>query len=218
VRTKLSFPNEHNMRLSGKISSALILKLNIFLFYTTKNTLRSNKFLFASFFVYFLLGMIYLGYSLSFSILPHDVSKLFLISVALSDFFLKYYIPGVFVEYVYPLLQITLFKNITSNYVILSLIFYYHNIVILLSFLLGVAIKPIVFLLAILILNHVIVFLFKMGVDYRSNRIMILFTLLMAILNLFCILFIQNMWVVISFLFITLLIFSQFLKCSLYVK
>lgn len=216
--TKVSFTNEYNIKLGGKVPSALLLKVASFLFYITKNTLRSNKFLLATFFVYFMFGMIYLGYSLTHSILPSNVSNYFWISIAFSDFFLKYYMPGVFLEYVYPLLQITLVKNIASNYVMFNLLFYYHNIAVLSSIFLGVAVKSIVFILVILIFNHIIVLLFKIGHSYKQGRVMIVFVLLMAILNLICILFSQSLGVVIVFVFITLLGFSRFLNRSFYVK
>jgi hypothetical protein len=126
--------------------------------------------------------------------------------------------PGMFMEYVCPLLQITLLKNLASNYVLFNLLFYYHNISVFSSFFLGIAIESIVFMLAIFVLNHMIVFLCKMSHGYNQSRMMIVFVVFMAILNLICILFFQNLGVIMFFIFFTLFIFIKFLNSTFYVK
>jgi hypothetical protein len=218
VVRKASFTNEYKIKLRREVSSALWLRIVRFLFYTTRSTLRSNKFPLASFFVYFMFGMIYLGYSLTHSILPSNILIFFWISIAFSDFFLKYHMSGMFMEYVGPLLQITLLKNLASKYVLFNLLFYYHNIAVFSSFFLGIAVKSIVFMLAIFVLNHMIVLLFKMDHGYNQSRMMIVFVVFMAILNLICILFLQSLGLIIFFIFITLFMFNKFLNCTFYVK
>lgn len=210
--------NEGILTQRGEILSASFSNLTVFLFYTTKNTIRSNRFFLVSLFVYFLLGMIYLGYSITNSILSVKISNFFLISIAFSDVFFKYYMPGVFVEYIYPLLNITLLKKMVSNYVIFNLLFYYHNFAVVFSFFFGVDIKSIFFILSILILNHIFVLVIKLACGCEKNYLMIMFVLLVSILNILCILFIQSLVVVVFCVLITLLVFNQFVNYSFYVK
>lgn len=218
MATKWFFQKEHISPLRKEISSALWYKFSIFLFYTSKNTIRSNKFIWAYLFVHVLFSIIYFAYSGIYSILPIEVSGFFIIYIIVSDAFLKYYMPGQFVEYILPLIRISLSNTLVSTFVIFNVIFYYTNIVLLFSLFLGASFISATLLLTSLILNHIIVLMFKMIPVYKEEWVMVFFVFLLAILNIVGILFEPNLVTAIVLLIVILFVIRKFLIFYLYVK
>lgn len=213
-----SFPNKYEKRLRRYFSSVLLFKLGAFFYHTAKNTFRSNKFIWAYFFVHLLLILIYLGYSFILSIIPVNISNFIWVSLTFFDIFLKHYMPGVFVEYIYPLLQISLYKRIVSFYMTLNIIFNYSNIAIAATFFFDYTEKYTFFILSILMLNHIIILLFKINHSKILNNTALIVVSIIALFNLICILLIKNVIISISFSIIGLMIFIYFINNSLYVK
>lgn len=211
-------PNEFEKKLRRCISSVKLFKLGTFFYYTAKNTFRSNKFIWAYFFVYLWLSLINFGYSFVFSVIPANVSNFIWVSIAFSDIFFKYYIPGVFVEYVYPLLKISLYKRTVSYYIVLNIIFNYTNIVIISTINIEKVEKYVFFILTILMLNHVIVLLLKIDHSKILNNTILVVVSIIALFNLVCILLIKNVIISLGFLIIGLMIFIYYINNSLYVK
>lgn len=216
--SKPSFPNIYEKKLRRIISSVLIFNLGTFFYHTAKNAFRSNKFIWAYFFVHLLLSLIYLGYSFILSSIPVNISNFIWVSIAFSDIFLKHYMPGVFVEYVFPLLQISLYKKTVSFYMTLNIIFNYTNIVIFSTIFFENAEKYVFFIFTILILNHLIVLLFKINQSKILNNAAPIIVSLIALFNLISVLLIKNVFISISFSIIGLMIFINYINNSLYVK
>lgn len=211
-------PNKYENRLRRINSSVSLIKLGNFFLYTTKNTFRSNKFISAYLFMYLFLSLAYLGYAFIISIIPAHLSNFIWISIALFDIFLKYYMPGVFIEYIYPLLHISFNKSIVSFYIILNVIFNYANIIILLSLFFENNKKNTFLILSILTINHIIVLLFKLTNSsvLKNNTILSIVTI--ALFNLICISLTTNTILNLNLSIVVLIYFIYYTNNNLYVK
>lgn len=204
--------------MRGFAPSDSLIKLTCILYYTQISSIRSNRFVLAYFFLYLSQGMMYLGFSIIYSIIPNDISFYVLLYISFSDVFLKYYMPGMFVEYIFPLLQLTLVKNTISNFVVLSILFYFQNIAILLSLFFGVSINSVIILVTILTFNHIVVFILKMRNELKE-RIKSLLPIILLVISCFVLIwFFQTIFSVIIILVTGLVVFHQYLNHSLYVK
>lgn len=212
------FQEENTTQQGKEIFSALWFKLFIFLFHTAKITLRSNKFIWAYLFVHVFFCLFYVVNPVIYSILPIKASGSFLIYIVISDVFLKYYMPGQFVEYILPLIRISLSNRLVSVYILFNILFYYTNISVLFSVFLGVRVESVVFLLTSLILNHIIVLLVKINPNYQEELGLVFFVFLLAILNIVGILFVPNLGVSIAVLIIALFFTKIFLRFYFHAK
>jgi hypothetical protein len=186
--------------------------------YILKNTLRSNKLVFMYFLLYFFIGMYYLGFSIVVSIVPTEISQLVWVVVIFSDLTVKYYLPGSFVEYVFPFLRISLSQKKSAIYVILNLFFHYLNIYVLFSALFGVSLDVIGWMLTILVINHAFIVLFKIDHISISSRIYLVSILLLAILNFGSVLCLKSLIISFIVLFLVVFMLFKFINHSLYVK
>jgi len=210
------FQKENTTHQGKEISPELQSKLFIFLYYTAKNTLRSNKFVWTFLSVQVFFCLFYIANSVLYSILPSKISGSFLFYIIISDLFLKYYIPGHFVEYILPLIRISLSNRLASVYIIFNILLYYTNIAVLSSVFFGATIEPIIFLLTSFTLNHMVVLLFKTNLIYLEQRETAYLILAMTILNTASILLLPNLGVSVGILTFALFSTNRFVKNNFY--
>lgn len=160
----------------------------------------------------------YLGLSTVYSLVSDELSYYILIQIAILDGFVKYYFPGTFTDYVYLLFTLTLKKTLIINFIIISIVFYYCHISLLLSLLFNASISSVMVIWSILVLNHIIVFLLKMADDFKAKVLPVLLVSFLAVANLFLISLKLSSCLMVGIFILAIFIFYKSLGHSLYVK
>ncbi len=206
--------------MRGYLISPQFQKMNSFtiLRYSSISIIRSNRFFAAFVFSRLAQGLLYFSFPVFYILLANKVQHHFiLIAIAVTDAAMKYYSPGQFTEYVYVLLKLTLRKKEIATFITLNIIFYYCNLAILPSIVLGISINGLFSIWSILILNHLLIFLLKLlhKLDVRS----FVFCILLSSLLVITIMQLLNAAIISLVLLIAIVIFfPKYLQHSLYVK
>lgn len=185
--------------------------------YTLISIVRSNRFLGSYVLSILLQSLMYFSLSVLYIILVGKIKYYYVLAaIAIVDVCIKYYSPGQFTEYVHTLLKLTLTKSQIVTFITIGIIFYYFNLAILPSLAMGIAINELFAIWSIFILNHMLVFFFKLQPIFNIRSLALISLLVLAIC--FMVTLQSRAETTLFTLTSIVAIFSQAIKDSLYVK
>lgn len=189
----------------------------IYFYYASKNTFRSNKFLISYVLLYFILFLNYMSFSFLSLIVPDQSYYLIFSSIILFDFFLKYYLPGLFIENVNNFFKISLSRIDVSLFLIFNVVFTYSNFAIIFSGFFGVPVDLIISILCQFILSHFVVLQLKMNSKPTYNNTL-LFNVFLLISNLLCAIIFKNIIPSIGFVLSGFIVFNYHINHLFHAK